>query len=159
MDISVLLRDGVVYIPTSYRVDRKGFFFENAPIESVSANRTSKLREAIVTTIQRGNPSISLDQYKSLSGSKHSVLLEATGTRSWDVLDRQINGLWSVAEIDGQYVIRVKQPMQPRGWHEDKTKRVEFPSGTPVEEVIDCLIAMIQECARQEARAEHGKPR
>ncbi len=149
MDISLLLHGGIVYIPTSYRVERKGFFFENAPIESVSVNQIPKLREAIVRAIGRGNPSISLNQYKSLSSSKRSVLLEATGTRSWDVLDRQINGLWSVTEIDGQYVIRVKQPMQPRGWHEDKTKRVQFPPGTPVEDVIDRLIAIIQECDRQ----------
>lgn len=150
MDISLLLCDGIVHITTSYLVEKKGFFFEGAPIESVPANQTLELRGAIVRAIKRGNPTISIDQYRSLSGNKHSVLLKATGARSWSVLDRQINGLWSVAEEDGLYAIRVKQPMQPRGWHEDKTKRVEFPPGTPVDEVIDRLIAMIQECARQQ---------
>jgi hypothetical protein len=47
------------------------------------------------------------------------------------------------------YEIRVDEPMQPRGWHEDKSKRVQFPPGTPVEHVIERLIAMIQDCARQ----------
>jgi hypothetical protein len=53
----------------------------------------------------------------------------------------------SVAEEDRLHVIRVKEPMQPRGWHEDKTKRVQFPPGTPMDEMIGRLIAMIQERA------------
>jgi hypothetical protein len=57
--------------------------------------------------------------------------------------------LWNITDRNGLYQIRVDQPMQPRGWHEDKTKKVEFPPGTPVEDVIDRLIAMIQERAQQ----------
>jgi hypothetical protein len=33
--------------------------------------------------------------------------------------------------------------------HEDETKRVLFPLGTPLENVIERLITMIQECARE----------
>jgi len=149
MDISLLLHNGVVHIPTSYLVERKGFFFENSPLGSVPVEQTERLRQAILTAMGRGNPPISLSKFKSLSGSKNSVLLRATGARSWYDLDRQIKGLWSMAEKDGVYKIRVKQPMETHGWHEDKTKRVEFPPGTPVDEVIERLIAMIQECARQ----------
>ena len=76
-------------------------------------------------------------------------MLAATGARSWNALDRQMKGSWSIDEKDGAYQIRVDEPMEPRGWHEDKAKRVQFPPGTPVEDVITRLIAMIQECARE----------
>jgi hypothetical protein len=81
--------------------------------------------------------------------SKRAPLLVATGATSWNALDRQIMGSWSIKDTDGAYQIRVDQPMQPRGWHEDKTKRVEFLPGTPLDEVITRLVAMIQQRARQ----------
>jgi hypothetical protein len=111
--------------------------------------QTERLRQAILTAIGRGNPTISRDQARALLHSKDDPLLKATGARSWHVLDRHTQGLWSIDENNELYQIRVDEPMQPRGWHEDKSKRIEFPPGTPVEDVIDRLIAMIQECARQ----------
>jgi hypothetical protein len=148
MDISLRLYKGIVHIPTSYRVEHDGFFV-NAPLESVPVEQTQGLRQAILTTIERGNPPISRDRARTLLHSKDDPLLKAAGARSWYVLDRQTKGLWSIVGKDGIYQIRVDEPMQPRGWHEDKTKRVEFPPGTPVDQVIERLVAMIQECARQ----------
>jgi hypothetical protein len=84
-----------------------------------------------------------------LINSKDDPILKATGARSWFILDRQTKGLWSIVQRNGLYQIRVDQPMKPRGWHEDESKRIQFPPGTAVEEVIDRLIAMIQDCARQ----------
>jgi hypothetical protein len=146
MDISLRLYNGIVHIPTSYL---SGFFVEDAPVESVPAEQTEGLRQAILKAIERGNPPLSRDQAGDRLGRKDHPLLRAAGARSWYVLDRQTKGLWSIAESNGAYQIRVDEPMQPRGWHEDKTKRVEFSPGTPVDEVIERLIAMIQECARQ----------
>ena len=146
MHISLRLYKGVVHIPTSYF---SGFFVNHTPLESVPVEQTQRLRQAILATIERGNPPISRDQARALLHSKDDPLLKAADARSWHVLDRQTQGLWSIDEKNGVYQIRVDEPMQPRGWHEDKTKRVEFPPGTPVDEVIDRLIAMIQECARQ----------
>jgi hypothetical protein len=145
MHVSLRLYKGMVHIPTSYF---SGFFVTNTPLESVAVEQTERLRQAILTAIGRGNPSISRDQARTLLHSKDDPLLKATGARSWYVLDRQTQGLWSIDEKNGLYEIRVDEPMQPRGWHEDKTKRVEFPPGTPVEDVIDRLIMMIQECAQ-----------
>ena len=148
MDISLRLYNGVVHIPTSRQIS-PGFYVADAPLECVSVEETEKLRQAIVSAVGRGNPPISRDHARVLIHGKDSPVLKATGARSWSVLDRQTNGLWSLVEKDGMFQIRVDQPMQPRGWHEDKTKRVEFPPGTTVEDVIDRLIAMIQERARQ----------
>jgi hypothetical protein len=38
--------------------------------------------------------------------------------------------------------------MESHGWHEDESKRIEFPPGTPIENVIDRVIAMMQQRAR-----------
>jgi hypothetical protein len=149
MNISLRLYNGTIYIPTSHIVERDGFFFEGAPLDSVPVEQTERLRQAILTATERGNPLISRDQARVLIHGKGSPLLKATGARSWNALDRQTEGLWSLRGKNAVYEIRVNQPMEPRGWHEDKTKRVEFPPDTPVEDVIDRLIAMIQECARQ----------
>jgi hypothetical protein len=146
MNISLRLYNGTVHIPTSYF---NGFFVENAPVASVPVEQTEGLQQAILAAIERGNPPISRDQARVLIHGKGSPVLKATGARSWYVLDRQTSGLWSLVEKDGVYQIRVDQPMEPRGWHEDKTKRVEFPPGTSVEDVINRLIAMIQERAQQ----------
>jgi hypothetical protein len=149
MHISLRLYKAVVHVPTSYRVERDGFFVTNTPLESVPVGQAGELRQAILAAIERGNPPITRDQARALIHGKDDPLLKAAGARSWPVLDRQTQGLWSIEEKDGLYEIRVDEPMQPRGWHEDKTKRVKFPPGTPVDDVIERLIAMIQECARQ----------
>ena len=146
MDILLRLYKGIVHIPTLYL---SGFFIKDAPIDSVPVTQTEGLRQAILNAMERGNPPLSRDEANARLGQKDHPLLRATGARSWHALDRQTQGLWSIDEKDGVYQIRVDQPMQPRGWHEDKTKRVEFPPGTPVENVIARLIDMIQERARQ----------
>jgi hypothetical protein len=149
MDVSLRLYKGVVHIPTSYFVERDGFFVTSRPIESVPVEQTAGLRQAVVAAIERGNPPISRDEARALLHSKDDPLLKAAAARSWYVLDRQTKGVWNIAEENGTYQIRVDQPMQPRGWHEDKAKRVEFSAGTSVDDVITRLIAMIQERARE----------
>jgi hypothetical protein len=149
MRVSPLLHKGVVHIPTSYRVGRGGFYYEHTPLESIPVEQTGRLRQAIMTAIERGNPPISRAEVRALSNGKNSPMLAATGARSWDTLDRQMIGSWSITDRNGVYEIRVDQPMEPRGWHEEKAKRVEFPPGTSIEDVIERLIAMIQERAQQ----------
>jgi hypothetical protein len=150
MDISLRLYQGIVYIPTGHRVEGRGFHVTKAPVDSVPVGQTEKLRVAILAALARGNPPISLDQARAtLSDSRNSAVLKATHARSWYVLDRQTKGLWGIIEKNGLYEIRVDRPMETHGWHEDKSKRIQFPPGTPVEAVIDRLIAMIQDCAQQ----------
>jgi hypothetical protein len=151
MRISPRLYKGIVYIPTGHRVEGRGFHVTKAPVGSAPVEQTEKLRETILAALARGNPPTSLDEARAtLSDSRNSAILKATHAKSWYALDRQTKGLWSVREEDGLYEIRVDQPMETHGWHEDETKRIRFPAGTAVEEVIDRLIAMIQECARQQ---------
>lgn len=149
MDISLQLYRGVLYIPTLYRVERKGFFYEGVPVTSVPVEQTARLREAILAAIERGNPPISFEEYRSRLDSKDHPLLKATRARSWYALDRQTKGIWSAAEDDGPYEIRVWRPRRDRGWEVDPDKAVRFPAGTPVDEMVARAIAMIQERTRE----------
>ena len=149
MIVSPLLYKGTVHIPTSYIVERGGPFFEGTPLESVAVEQTERLRLAILSATDRGNAPITRAEVTAIRATNIPPMLAATGARSWHDLDRQMKGSWNLIEKDGLYQIRVDEPMEPRGWQEDKTRRVEFPPGTPVEDVIDRLIAMIQERARQ----------
>jgi hypothetical protein len=147
MNVSLRLYNEIVYIPTSHDVG--SFFFEGDPVSSVPVERTEQLRQAIMTAIGRGNPQITRDEARILIHRKDPPALKITGAKSWHALDRDTTGLWNITDRNGVYEIRVDEPMEPRGWHEDKTRRVSFPAATPLEEVIDRLIAMIQERARQ----------
>ena len=149
MHISVRLHKGIVFIPTAYRVTRDGFFVTDAPLESVPVEQTERLRQAVLSAIERGNPPISRDEARVRLNSKDDPLLQATGAQSWFALDRQTKGIWNLIEKNGIYEIRVGQPMETHGWHDDKSKRFRFPPGTPVDDVIDRLIAMIQACAQR----------
>jgi len=150
MDISLRLYKGIVYVPTSHRVEGRGFHVTKAPVTSAPVEQTENLRQAILAALARGNPPISLNETRAtLSDSKNSAILRATQAKSWYVLDRQTKGLWGLVEKDGLYQIRVDQPTEIRGWHEDKSKRIQFPPGTAIEDVIDRLIAMIQACVRE----------
>lgn len=148
MNVSLRLYAGVVYVPTSYTISA-GFYFEHAPLEAVPVEQTQRLRQVIEAALARGNRPISGEEARTLSGNNDNPILKAARARSWYTLDRQSKGLWSLRQKNDLYEIRVDEPMKPRGWHEDKTKRINFPAGTPVDEVITRLIAMVQECARQ----------
>jgi|SRR5579863_1448034 len=148
MTVSLILHNGVVLIPTSYTI-QKGFYFEHSPIEAVPVEKTQELREVLLAAVERGNPPVSRAEAKALSGSKSTPMLKATGARSWNALDLQIKGSWSLKDRNGVYKIQVDRPAQPRGWQEDSDKSVEFPPGTSLDDVISRLIAMIQERAQQ----------
>lgn len=148
--ISLRLYKGVLYIPTSRRVEGHGFYVENAPIDAVPAEQTEKLRETIRAALARGNPPMSRDDARViLNDERNSAILRVTQAKSWFALDRQTAGMWSLVEKNGLYDIRVDEPMETHGWHEDETKRIRFPPGTSVDDVINRLIAMIQECAQE----------
>jgi hypothetical protein len=149
MNISLRLYNGVVYIPTSYRVEGVGFFFTGTPLEAVPVEQAERLQQAILAAIGRGNPPIGFEEYKSQLDRKDHPELKATGVRSWYALDRQTKGSWSLAEKDDLYQIYVWRPRKDRGWEVDHDKDERFPAGTPVDEVIARLIALVQERARE----------
>jgi hypothetical protein len=148
MHISVSLYKSIVYVPTCYLMKKGPIYMHRAPIEAVPVLESEALRQAILASVTRGNPEVSLDDYKILSRSREGSVLEATGCKSDYKLDRELSGYWGISDRGGSYSISVDRPYPKYGWYQDKEKTVHFPLDTSVGEVIARLIAMIQK--RQE---------
>jgi hypothetical protein len=119
-------------------------------VEAVPVTQTEALRRAILGSVTRGNPEVSLEDYKVLSRTREGSVLEATGCKSDYKLDRELGGYWGISDRGGVYSISVDRPYPKYGWHQDKEKAVRFPPGTLIDDVVARLIAMIQQ-RQQEA--------
>jgi hypothetical protein len=150
MNVSFSLYRGIVYIPTCYLMKKGPIYMHRAPIETVPVTQTETLRQAILASVARGNPEVSLEDYKILSETRKGSVLEATGCKTDYKLDREWSGHWGISDRGGAYSIAVGRPYPKYGWHDDSEKAVHFPPGTPIEDVVARLIAIIQE-RQQEA--------
>ena len=68
------------------------------------------------------------------------------GVKSWSAFARGTS-TWSILEEGGVYAIESFRKTPPRGWEVDPEKQIEFPPGTILDEVIDRMIAILQEAA------------
>jgi hypothetical protein len=56
--------------------------------------------------------------------------------------------LWSITEREGKFQI-VEQKKQPdRMWRDDPEQLVKFPPGASVDDVVDGMVAILQDAAR-----------
>jgi hypothetical protein len=78
------------------------------------------------------------------------VLLKYAGVRSWSAFARGAS-TWNIEENDGLYQI-VGYRVHPKGyWVEDPDQKIGFPHGTPVEDAIERMIAILQDAARKQS--------
>ena len=79
---------------------------------------------------------------------KPPVMLKYTGDKSWSAFMRGAT-CWSIREKEGIFEIEPYR-VHPNGyWEPDRDQSIQFPSGTTVDEVIDRMIAILQDAARQ----------
>ena len=145
MHCHVYLRKGTVFIPTS-GVVHKGLHRDVEPVAVVAASDTKAMREALRATIARGNPPT--PHYPRGTYPK-PIVLKYAGEKSWAAFARDALP-WSVKERDGSFQI-VGKRKHPDGWVEDPERKVEFPPGSTVDQVIDRMIAILQDAARQQS--------
>lgn len=137
------LRRGIVYVPTTAR---RGTSVYTAidPVAVLPVGDTEDLRRAFRETIARKNVAVPLVKGKR----PPPVLLKYAGVRSWSAFARDAS-TWNIEENDGAFQI-VGHRMHPKGyWVEDPEQKIEFPRSTPVDNVIDRMIAILQEAARK----------
>ncbi len=145
MNCHLYLRKGAVYMPTMGIMGR-GFYRGVEPVAVVSVTDTDGLRRALVATISRGNPAVSQPQRRQ--DWPPPVLLKYAGVKTWSAFERGMQ-LWDIKEKDGIFQI-AGNAKQPNGmWLEDPEQTITFPPGTSVDSVIDRMIAILQEAARQ----------
>lgn len=115
------------------------------PVAVVPAANADGLRRALLDTIARGNavvPNPSEDKWPP------PVLLKYAGARTWSAFARGASQ-WSIEGVDGNYQI-VGFREHPKGyWVEDPERKIDFPTNSPVADLIDRMIAILQDAARK----------
>jgi hypothetical protein len=144
MHCHIYFRNYTVYVPTMGKMG-KGFYRGVEPVAVVSASNTEALRQALTATIARGNP----DVPKLLRREwPPPVLLKYAGVKSWSAFERGML-LWNIVEKDGIYQI-AGHAKQPNGmWKEDPEQTIKFVPGTSVGDVINRMVAIVEEAARK----------
>ena len=120
-------------------------YMEVEPVTVVPVADTEALRRAMRETIPKENrfvpPSIE-------DARKPAVVLKYTGDKSWPAFMRGTLP-WSIYEKDGKYQIEGYHIHRKGYWERDKSQTIEFPTGTPLDVVIDRMIAILQEAAKE----------
>jgi hypothetical protein len=135
------LRNGTVYVPT---VGKRGAVYVTMePVAVVPVTDSEGLGRAFAETIGKGNPPLPL-----VKGEwPPPIMLKYTKTKSWSAFVRSTL-TWSIGVIDDRpqiagYLLRPDGSLE-----EDHDHKIKFPAGTDMAVVIDRLIAILQEAAR-----------
>jgi hypothetical protein len=145
MRISCRLKNGIVYVPTVARTEA-GFYMIREPVAVVPAANTEALRRALHDVMARGNAIIPTPKRNAYPPP---VLPKYAGEKTWSAFMRGVSE-WKINEKDGSYQI-VQYRENPKGdgsWVEDPDRKVEFSPETTIDDVIDRLIAIVQDAAR-----------
>jgi hypothetical protein len=138
------LKNGNVYLPTTVSQGTARYMTVE-PVTVVPVYDTERLRYAFQDTIPKQNrfvpPSVE-------DASRPPVLLKYTGDKSWSAFMRDTSP-WSIYEKDGKYQIEGYRTHSEGYWEEDPNNVIEFPAGTEIGHVIDRMIAILQDAAKQ----------
>jgi hypothetical protein len=144
------LRGGIVYVPTVARRKSEPIYTNIEPVAVVPVSSTEDLRHALLETITRKNVVIPDRDPNALRAPP--LLPKYAGVRSLSAFHRNAS-TWSIAEDNGVYKI-LHYRNHPKGyWEEDSAREIQFPARTAVDDVVDRLIAILQETARNEAES------
>jgi hypothetical protein len=139
----VCLRQGIVYVPTVARRDG-GPYTDIEPVGVVPVANTEGIRRALMAAIARGNITVPVPKGKWPA----PVFLKYAGVRTWSAFARGASS-WSIEEKDGKYQIDGYRK-HPKGyWVEDPEQRIILPAGATVNDVIDRMIAILEDAAQK----------
>ena len=115
------------------------------PVAVVRVADTEALRRAFIASMARENavvPNPKKDEWPP------PVLLKYTDDKNWSAFKRNAS-TWHVQERAGIYTIGGYRTHRKGYWEEDPNQKAEFPPGTTVQQVVDCLIGILQDAARK----------
>jgi hypothetical protein len=137
-----ILKNGIVYVPTVARVEAGGYM-DIEPVAVVPISNTEGLRRVFRNTISGGNTVIPTP---TRANHPPPVLLKYAGVKSWAVFQRGAS-TWNIKEKDGNYQIVGYRTHRKGYWEEDSDHKIEFPSGSTVDDVIVRMISILQDAA------------
>jgi len=140
----VYLRKGTIYLPTLGIVE-KGFYRGIEPVTVVSVTNTEALRQALLATITRGNPTV-----PRLRRSEYPppILLKYAGVKTWSAFDNGTS-LWTISEVGGHFVIVAYRKLPTGESVQNKGETIEFPVGSSVDAAVDRMIEILQHAAQR----------
>jgi hypothetical protein len=143
MLLHAYLRNQIVYVPTVVQL-QTGAYRDIEPVTVLAVANADGLRRAFLGVSARQNdvvPPPPKDKWPP------PVLLKYAGVKTWGAFTRGA-AVWSIEETGGIYQI-IGYRMHPKGhWEENPEQKTIFPTGTKVQDVIDRMIAILQEAAR-----------
>jgi hypothetical protein len=144
MLVSCILKKGIAYIPTAAKTEA-GFHMIGEPVAVVPAADSYALQRALRDAMTRGNAVIPTPKRDAFP---RSVLPKYAGEKSWSAFMRGASE-WDIYEKDGNYQITpwMKDPEGSQSWVPDSAHKIVFPPNTVLDEVIDRMIAILQNAA------------
>lgn len=139
--IHLYLRKGLVYLPVLARTEA-GFYIETDPVV-VETVDSPNLRKAFVDTIAKGNPRVPVPDRDAWP---QWVVLKHAKVRSMSAFERSALH-WDIEQDEEGVKIIYMKPSAPRGWVRDPDQTIAYPPGTQLDDVIDRMIAILQEAA------------
>jgi hypothetical protein len=137
------LRNGIVYVPTVVQLST-GAYMDVDPVAVAPATNFEGLRHAFLEAIGKKNaivPPPPKDKWPP------PILLKYAGVKTWSAFARNAS-VWSIEETDGSHEI-VGYRTHPKGyWEQDPAQRTVFPAGSTIDEVVERMIAILQDAAR-----------
>jgi hypothetical protein len=95
--------------------------------------------------IMRGNPSVPMLRRREW---RPPVVLKYAGVKFWSGFERGMY-FWSLERRSGIFRIAGQIRHPDRMWRDDPGQLVAFPPGASIDEVIDRMVAILQDAARK----------
>jgi hypothetical protein len=140
MHFDCYLRQGV-FLPTVGQVNKIVYFLVN-PVAVVPVSNTDALRTALQETIKRGNPTVKYDR------SAPPILCKYAGVKSWSTFARNAS-LWVMDDTGGVLRIEPNTRDSSGAFTPDKTAVETLPADSTVNDLIDRMVAILQDAATQ----------
>ena len=145
MFVECYLREGTVYVPTVVRQASSPTYNIIEPIAVVPLNDPDAVRAALLDSLSRGNAII--PDPDPWDRDAPPAILKYARVRSWSAFFRTAFS-WSIKQVDGAYRIQGHRK-HPKGyWEEDASQKIQFPRHATREDVVERMIAILQETAR-----------
>jgi hypothetical protein len=143
MMLHVYLRAGTVYIPTVAKREG-GAYTEIEPVAVVTVTHTEELRRSLLDATAKRNIVVPVP-----TGTwPPPVVLKYAGVKSWSAFARNAS-TWSIKEEGGVRQIVGYRKHSKGYWEQDPNQKTQFPTGATIDDVIDRMIAILQEAARR----------
>lgn len=142
MLLSCYLRNRVVYIPTFGKVPG-GPYRQIEPVAVVPVADIADLRRSVQEALARGNPEV-----PNLLRAEHGdpIIPKYAGVRTYSAFARPARH-WLIDEKQGVYRIIGQRKLPRGGWVDDPAQTVTFSAGSSADDMIDRMIAILQEAA------------